>query len=363
MQVSDFNFDLPEHLIAKQPLDQRDASRLLCMSDHISDQANKLGHEHGDNGIVDRLISDLAELVHPGDVWVLNDTKVIPARLIGHKDSGGKVELLLLEASDVADVWQAWGKCNKPLKSGTRITFADDFTAVVLKRHGKQIEVQLMADDVALAIEKHGHMPLPPYINRPDTAADKARYQTVFARHSGAVAAPTAGLHLTRALMQSMRQAGAEFAHLTLHVGPGTFQPVQVDHLHEHSMHEEAYIVPAATAELINRAKAEGRRIVAVGTTSLRTLEAASPQGQLQAGQGRTSIFIYPGYHFNMVDALLTNFHLPKSTLIMLVAALAGQQRILNAYEHAKAHDYRFYSYGDAMFVPRLCSVQATPTT
>jgi len=341
MQVSDFDFDLPERLIAKQPLQQRDASRLLCLSD-------------SDDTMIDRKISDLTDLVQPGDVWVLNDTKVIPARLIGKKASGGKVEVLLLEPTGTSNVWLAWGKCNKPLKPDTIIHFTDDFTGQVLRRDGKQIEVLLIADDVGLAIEAHGHMPLPPYINRPDTAADKARYQTVFARHSGAVAAPTAGLHLTTALMQAMQQAGAEFAHVTLHVGPGTFQPVQVEHLHQHVMHEEAYIVPPATAELINAAKAGGRRIVAVGTTSLRTLEAASPQGLLQAGSNRTDIFIYPGYRFNMVDALLTNFHLPKSTLIMLVAALAGERRVLSAYEHAKADDYRFYSYGDAMFVPRL---------
>ncbi|MDQ6998412.1 MAG: tRNA preQ1(34) S-adenosylmethionine ribosyltransferase-isomerase QueA [Mariprofundus sp.] len=339
MQVSDFNFELPEHLIAKQPLKQRDASRLLCLTD---------------NACIDAHIADLAGLVQPGDVWVLNDTKVIPARLTGTKLSGGKVEVLLLEPTGADNCWLAWGKCNKPLKPDTIIHFSDDFSAKVLRRDGKQIEVQLIAEDVGTAIETHGHMPLPPYINRPDTEEDKARYQTVFARHSGAVAAPTAGLHLTTALMAAMQQAGAEFVHLTLHVGPGTFQPVQVDSLNEHIMHEEAYIVPAETAKTINQAKADGKRIVAVGTTSLRTLEAASQHGMLQAGAARTSIFIYPGYHFQMVDALLTNFHLPKSTLIMLVAALAGQDRVLAAYEHAKAHDYRFYSYGDAMFVPRL---------
>ena len=341
MRVSDFNFDLPEHLIAKQPLKQRDASRLLCMSESNA-------------GMVDAHIGDLLQLVQPGDVWVLNDTKVIPARLMGHKDSGGKVEVLLLEPTGADNTWLAWGKCNKPLQPGMVVTFADNFSGRILKRDGKQIEVVLMADDVGRAIEEHGHMPLPPYINRPDTEEDKARYQTVFARHAGAVAAPTAGLHLTSNLISAMQQAGAEFVHLTLHVGPGTFQPVQVDHLHQHIMHEEAYIVPKDSADTINTAKAEGRRIVAVGTTSLRTLEAATQQGTLQAGAGRTSIFIYPGYHFHMVDALLTNFHLPQSTLIMLVAALAGQARVLAAYEHAKAQNYRFYSYGDAMFVPRL---------
>ena len=346
MRVSDFDFDLPEQLIAKQPLEKRDASRLLCMPD-----------DHRPNSsFVDTQIADLARLVQPGDIWVLNDTKVIPARLTGTKSSGGKVEVLLLEPTDTAHTWIAWGKSNKPLKPETIITFADGFRAKVLKRDGKKIEVLLLADDVGNAIETYGHMPLPPYINRPDTEADKARYQTVFARHSGAVAAPTAGLHLTDELMKAMQEAGAEFAHVTLHVGPGTFQPIQVEQLDEHIMHEEAYIVPVETAELINRAKADGRRIVAVGTTSLRTLEAASQNGDLQAGAGRTSIFIYPGYHFQMVDALLTNFHLPKSTLIMLVAALSGQEAVLAAYEHAKTENYRFYSYGDAMFVPRLSS-------
>jgi len=340
MRVSDFDYHLPEQYIAKQPLQQRDASRLLCMSDAA-------------HGWRDGLISELSDLVQPGDVWVLNDTKVIPARLVGQKTSGGKAEVLLLEPTQETDVWEAWGKANKPLKPGTCIIFSDSFSAQVLWREGKRIGVHLVADDVASAIEEYGHMPLPPYINRPDTDADKARYQTVFARHAGAVAAPTAGLHLTPELMNRMQQAGATFAHVTLHVGPGTFQPVQVEHMNDHQMHEEAYIVPDDTARLVNQARAEGRRVVAVGTTSLRTLEAAGQGGALQAGAGRTSIFISPGYEFRMVDALLTNFHLPKSTLIMLVSALAGRERVLSAYEHAKAHGYRFYSYGDAMFVPR----------
>jgi S-adenosylmethionine:tRNA ribosyltransferase-isomerase len=343
MHIYDFNYELPEQLIAKHPLAQREASRLLYLSEKCeSDQ------------LTDCFIRDLPQLVQPGDVWVINNTRVIPARLMGTKPSGGKVELLLLEPTGELHVWLAWGKANKPLKPGTVIEIAKDFTAKVLSRNGKEIEVSLQADDVAAAIETFGHMPLPPYINRPDTDEDKARYQTVFAEHAGAVAAPTAGLHLSAELMAAMQKAGAQFAPLTLHVGPGTFQPVQVDNLEEHIMHEEAYCVPQETAILVNRAKAEGRRVIAVGTTSLRTLEAAGQQGKLQAGAGRTSIFIYPGYHFQMVDALLTNFHLPKSTLIMLVAALAGRERVMAAYEHAKAHAYRFYSYGDAMFVPRV---------
>jgi len=339
MRVSDYDFDLPEHSIASQPLRQRDASRLLALS-------------ASDDVLADGWIRDLAQMVQPGDVWVLNDTKVIPARLVGHKSSGGKVEILLLEPTGKANVWRAWGKANKPLNAGALITFTDSFSAAVLAREGKDILVQLQADDVPAAIEAHGHMPLPPYINRPDTEEDKQRYQTVFARHAGAVAAPTAGLHLTMELMAAMQDAGAVFAHVTLHVGPGTFQPVQVEHIDEHVMHEEGYMVSPETAAIVNRARTEGRRVVAVGTTSLRTLEAAGQSGELLAGSGRTSIFITPGYHFRMVDALLTNFHLPKSTLIMLVSALAGREQVLAAYEHAKIEGYRFYSYGDAMFVP-----------
>jgi S-adenosylmethionine:tRNA ribosyltransferase-isomerase len=343
MHICDFDYELPEQLIAKRPLGQRDASRLLCMPEKTRPDQ-----------LADRFIRNLPQLVQPGDVWVINDTRVIPARLMGTKPSGGKVEILLLEPTGESHVWLAWGKANKPLKPGTVIEIAQGFTAQVLSRNGKEIEVSLQADDVAAAIETFGHMPLPPYINRPDTDEDKARYQTVFAEHAGAVAAPTAGLHLSAELMAAMQAAGAQFAPLTLHIGPGTFQPVQVDRLEEHIMHEEAYFVPQETAMMVNQAKAEGRRVIAVGTTSLRTLEAAGGQGRLLAGAGRTSIFIYPGYHFQMVDALLTNFHLPKSTLIMLVAALVGRERVMAAYEHAKAHGYRFYSYGDAMFVPNM---------
>jgi len=339
MQLVDFDYDLPEYLIAKRPPETRDASRLL----HVLDE-----------GFADRMIRDLPGLVKAGDVWVINDTRVIPARLPGRKESGGKIELLLLEPAGADDVWLAWGKSNKPLKPGLVVEIGDGFSAEVLARNGKEVRVRLRADDVAGAIEQYGHMPLPPYIDRPDTDEDKARYQTVFAVNPGAVAAPTAGLHLTPELMKAMEVAGAEFAHVTLHVGPGTFQPVQVDRIADHVMHEEAYVVPLETAEMVNRAKREGRRVVAVGTTSLRTLEAAGRSGQLQAGDGRTNLFITPGYRFHMVDALLTNFHLPRSTLLMLVCALAGQTRILNAYAHAIETDYRFYSYGDAMFVPKM---------
>ena len=339
MQLTDFDYDLPGHLIASHPLLERDASRLL---DIQSDP------------FLDRHITDLPQLVQSGDLWVLNDTRVIPARLLGKKQSGGKVELLLLEPTGETDEWIAWGKANKPLKPGEAIAIADDFRAEILQRDGKQVRVRLIAENVMQAIESNGHMPLPPYIDRPDTEADKERYQTVFANEPGAVAAPTAGLHLTEALMKEMEKAGATFVHITLHVGPGTFQPVQVDSVDEHVMHEEAYHISDSAAEQINRAKAEGRRVVAVGTTSLRTLEAASDGGGVKAGSGRTDIFIYPGYEFKMVDALLTNFHLPKSTLLMLVSALAGRRRMMAAYAYAIAQGYRFYSYGDAMFVRKM---------
>ena len=340
MNVSDFDFSLPESLIAKAPLRQRDASKLLEV--------------HGE-ALTDSQISNLENLVQPGDVWVINDTKVIPARLIGKKASGGKVEVLLLEPLGEDHVWSAWGKSNKPIQIGAIISFSETFNAEVLDRDGKNIQVRLHSNsplqDVGQAIEACGHMPLPPYINRPDSEEDKQRYQTVFAEHKGAVAAPTAGLHFTPELMQAMKKAGATFVHITLHVGPGTFQPVQVEQLADHRMHEEAYIISQDSAQTINQAKKEGQRIVAVGTTSLRTLEAAGQSGKLQAGAGRTDIFISPGYQFKITDALLTNFHLPKSTLLMLVSALAGTENVMHAYQHAIQQSYRFYSYGDAMFV------------
>ena len=335
MRVSDFDFTLPPERIAVKPLAGRDAARLLVCSEPLQD----------------RMIRELPQMVQAGDLWVLNDTRVIPARLLGHKDSGGQVELLLLEATDQADEWLAWGKSDKPLKPGTMVRIGPDFSAEVLAREGKELRVRLLAADVPAAIEACGHMPLPPYIDRPDGEEDKERYQTVVARHAGAVAAPTAGLHLSRELMQAMQDAGAEFAHLTLHVGPGTFQPVQVEDTDDHPMHEEQYIVSQQAAAQINAARATGRRIVAVGTTSLRTLESAGVDGVVQAGCGRTRLFITPGYEFRITDALLTNFHLPGSTLLMLVSAMGGREQIRQAYQHAIDSGYRFYSYGDAMFV------------
>lgn len=343
MHVSDFDFELPEHLIAKSPLAERDASRLLCLQR---------------DGFSDETIRALPSLVQPGDVWVLNDTRVIPARLNGRKATGGKVEFLLIEPAGEGE-WLAWGRSNKPLKAGEKVRIADGFEVEVLSRDGKRLHIRLLADDIGRMLEQHGHMPLPPYIDRPDSAEDKERYQTVFARHDGAVAAPTAGLHLTDDLMRQMREAGATFVSVTLHVGPGTFQPVQVERLDEHVMHEERFLISQEAAETINHAKSEGRRIVAVGTTSLRALEAAAGEAGVQAGESRTDIFIHPGYRFKIVDALLTNFHLPRSTLLMLVSALAGRERVMAAYEHAKAEGYRFYSYGDAMFISEFFGVDS----
>jgi len=301
----------------------------------------------------DQRIVDLPSLVRDGDLWVINDTRVIPARLLGRKASGGKVELLLLEPA-AEGCWHAWGKSNRPLKIGTSIVIGEGFKAVVVARDGRDLQVELQADDVDAMIEQHGHMPLPPYIDRPDGEADRARYQTVFARQSGAVAAPTAGLHLTEPLMKRMTQVGAEFVPVTLHVGPGTFQPVACERLADHVMHRERFVIDAAVAAKLNSAHSEGRRVVCVGTTSLRTIETACCDGVVQSGAGVSQLFIHPGYHWRMADALLTNFHLPRSTLLMLVAAMAGFDRMMAAYQHAIAARYRFYSYGDAMFIDRL---------
>lgn len=337
MRLADFDYDLPEGLIAKQPLAERDASRLLFLP--------------AKGGLEDRRIRDLPDMVRSGDVWVFNDTRVVPARLLGRKASGGKVEILLLGPAKEQHVWRAWGKSNKPLKAGMHLTFAEGFHAEVISWTGKQVRIRLHAADVAAAIAAHGHMPLPPYIDRADTAADRERYQTVYARHAGAVAAPTAGLHFTPGLIEAISDAGAKVCYVTLHVGPGTFQPVTAERIEDHAMHRESYAVPQAAAKTVNAALMEGRRVVAVGTTALRTLEAAFHQDGIRSGRGKTDLFIYPGYRFRVASALVTNFHLPRSTLLMLVCALGGRERVLAAYQHAMACGYRFYSYGDAMLL------------
>jgi len=338
--VSDFDFSIPAELIAKHPPAQRDGARLLQLL--------------VDDGLRDGWITDLPRLVQPGDLWLINDTRVIPARLFGHKSSGGKVELLLLQPLDEEQRrWRAWGRSNKALKPGEQITIAAGVTAEVVARNGRDLEVLLTCAVVEEALANYGHMPLPPYIDRPDEITDRDRYQTVFAAHPGAVAAPTAGLHLTEPLMAAMEQAGAQFARVTLHVGPGTFQPVSAERIGDHPMHAEQYTIPSATAEAVHAARAEGRRVVCVGTTSLRALESAWQDGTLRVGEFTSQLFIYPGYRWQVADALLTNFHLPRSTLLMLVCAMAGRERVLEAYRHAIAARYRFFSYGDAMFLAR----------
>ncbi len=356
MLVSDFDFALPPELIAQAPLPERDASRLLC----FPRAAGPLTH---------RMVRDLPQLLRAGDVLVVNDARVIPARLRGHKQgSGGKVELLLIEplaplqqGTAAGAEWLALGQASKALKAGQVVDIHGHALEVVEARGGGELRVRLPAsllgDGSSEALfdflEQSGELPLPPYIERAPEAADRDRYQTLFAKVRGAVAAPTAGLHFTESLMTALRAKGISFAQVTLHVGPGTFLPVRVDQVADHTMHRERYDVPVATVEACARARASGGRVVAVGTTALRTLEAAFEEatGALRAGPGSTALFCTPGYRFRAVDALFTNFHLPKSTLLMLVSAFAGMDRTLAAYQEAVAQRYRFFSYGDAMLI------------
>jgi len=342
MELSDLDYELPEALIAQQPLDVRDASRLLLVDPDTGE-------------ISDRSFRELPSLVPPS-LFVFNDTRVFPARLHGHKETGGKVEILLLrKLPQGSDRWLAMGRSSKGLRAGMKLSLAEGRLLGRVERaleHG-QLEVELVADsDVDAVLEAVGEVPLPPYIQRDAEEADRARYQTVYARKSGAVAAPTAGLHFTEETLRSLAEHGHDTAYVTLHVGPGTFRPVQATHLDEHEMHEEAYEVPEETVLAIERARAEGRPIVAVGTTVVRTLEAASdPSGAIRAGVGATRLFIRPPYTFRVIDQLVTNFHLPRSTLLALVMSLAGVDLMRRAYQHAVDERYRFYSYGDAMFI------------
>lgn len=344
MRLTDFDYALPAELIAQQPAERRDASRLLVL-----DRAN--GSCRSD------WFSHIASYFRPGDVLVRNDTRVIPARLLGRKDSGGRVEVFLVRQLSVAAdglCWRCLTRSSKPVRPGQLLYFAEGLKASVLAL-GEGGERDLCfhhAGDFSALLDRIGQVPLPPYITRPAEADDRERYQTTFARVPGAVAAPTAGLHFTPECFARLERLGVALCNLTLHVGLGTFLPVRVEDPRHHCMHEEAYAVPQATAATINRARAEGRRIVALGTTVARTLEAASmADGHLRAGDGLTDIFIYPGYRFRQVDALVTNFHLPQSTLLMLVCALAGREAVLAAYARAVAEGYRFFSYGDCMFI------------
>jgi S-adenosylmethionine:tRNA ribosyltransferase-isomerase len=338
MKKSDFNYQLPEALIAQKPLAERDASRLLCMD--------------RDNGLIaDRQFIDFIDLISERDLLVFNDTKVIPARLFGRKQSGGKVEILIERILDdqcaIAHV-----RASKAPKAGTLIELDSGHGCEVLGRADDLFQLEFKGRHSVLAIlEQIGHIPLPPYITREDDQSDLTRYQTVFAKEAGAVAAPTAGLHFNQAMMEKLKAKGVPSAFVTLHVGSGTFQPVRVEELSEHLMHKEYFAVLPETVAAVQQARSRGGRVIAVGTTAVRALESASKSGQLEAGFGDTDLFITPGYQFKSVDAMLTNFHLPESTLLMLVSAFAGYEHIMNAYRHAIEQSYRFFSYGDAMFL------------
>lgn len=340
MKKSAFNYDLPERLIAQTPLARRNASRLLCMN--------------RDSGqLIDRQFTDFIDLINADDLLVFNDTKVIPARLFGQKTSGGKVEILLERMVDAHHAI-AHVRASKTPKAGAIIELAEGFRCEVQGRVDDLFALKFQGEDDILSIlEKIGHIPLPPYISRADDENDTNRYQTVFAKQAGAVAAPTAGLHFDNALMANIKDKGIATAFVTLHVGSGTFQPVRVENLAEHRMHKEYFSVPSDTVIAVQQARARGGRVIAIGTTAVRALESASQSGELQASFGDTQLFIIPSYQFKSVDALLTNFHLPESTLLMLVSAFAGYQATRHAYQHAIAHSYRFFSYGDAMFLSR----------
>ena len=345
MLVSDFQFDLPDELIARYPMPERSASRLLMLDGNTGDTRH--GH-----------FRDVLDLVNPGDLLVFNNTRVIPARMFGQKASGGKLEILVERILDDHSVL-AHVRASKAPKPGTQILLDNGFSAEMVARHDALFELHFAGDLPVLDIlNQIGHMPLPPYIDRPDENSDKERYQTVYNQRPGAVAAPTAGLHFDEPLLAALREKGVDFAYVTLHVGAGTFQPVRVERLEDHQMHSEYAEVSADVVEKINAARARGSRVIAVGTTSVRSLETAA-QASLKAGKplspffGDTSIFIYPGYQYQVVDALITNFHLPGSTLIMLVSAFAGYEHVMNAYQEAVTSGYRFFSYGDAMFITR----------
>ncbi|ABV86794.1 tRNA preQ1(34) S-adenosylmethionine ribosyltransferase-isomerase QueA [Shewanella pealeana] len=342
MRVADYSFELPDELIARYPTAERTASRLLSLD--------------GNSGqLADLQFTDILEQVNPGDLMVFNNTRVIPARMFGTKQSGGKLEILVERMLDDKRVL-AHVRCSKSPKVDSIVCLDGGYEMVMLARHDALFELSLQSDKTILEVlEEVGHMPLPPYIDRPDEDADKERYQTVYNQNPGAVAAPTAGLHFDDAILAALKAKGVNTAFVTLHVGAGTFQPVRVDNILDHKMHSEWAEVPQTVVDLIGETKARGNRVIAVGTTSVRSLESAAKasQGVLQSFSGDTDIFIYPGYQFQVVDAMVTNFHLPESTLIMLLSAFAGFDEVKNAYQHAIAQKYRFFSYGDAMFVTK----------
>jgi S-adenosylmethionine:tRNA ribosyltransferase-isomerase len=340
MRLDDFDYELPQDLIAQFPAGERGGSRLL----HL---------DGGTDTLADRQFRDIAGLVAPGDVVVANDTRVIRARLVGRKQSGGRVEVMVERVLGANEVLAQIG-ANHPTRTGSTLYLADTLEATVLAREREFFRLRFEGcEDVHAALERHGSVPLPLYIARGAADSDRERYQTVYARERGAVAAPTAGLHFDQAMLDALQGKGVALAYVTLHVGAGTFQPVRVQDLAHHEMHAEWYHVPQATVDAINRARERGGRVLAVGTTTLRALESAAAGGALEAGRDETRLFILPGYRFRVVERLLTNFHLPRSTLLMLVSAFGGMDNVRRAYRHAIGERYRFYSYGDAMLIER----------
>ena len=339
MQVSDFDFDLPDAQIARFPAEDRTGSRLLCLD--------------GNNGAIEhRQFADIEQLLEPGDLLVLNNTRVIPARLYGQKETGGKIEVLIERVVE-DNLVLAQVRASKSPKPGSVLLLADGAVPVVVEGRRDFLFVLRFASPVLPLLLEYGHMPLPPYIDRADGDSDRLRYQTVFAAKDGAVAAPTAGLHFDEALLARLEARGIRKAFVTLHVGSGTYQPVRVEKIEDHVMHAEYIEVSEEVCQAVRDTRAQGKRVVAVGTTSVRSLESASVSGEIAPFQGDSSIFIYPGYQFRSVDLMVTNFHLPQSTLLMLVSAFAGREQVLAAYHDAVDQQYRFFSYGDAMLLSR----------
>ena len=340
MKVSDFNYELPEHLIAQHPYDKRDEARLMVLD------KTKQKIEH-------KVFKDVIDYLNPGDCLVINNTKVIPARLYGKKDTGANVEFLLLKRIE-GDFWEAMVRPGSKLKAGAKVIFGDGLLKAtvleVLENGNRKVEFEYNGIFNEI-LDQIGLMPLPPYITEA-TREDNAKYQTVYAKYDGSAAAPTAGLHFTEELLEKIKEKGIEVANVTLHVGIGTFRPVKVENVEEHEMHSEHYYIKQEDVEKINKAKKNGKRVIAVGTTSCRVLESvADENGMMREVEGDTSIFIYPGYKFKCIDALITNFHLPESTLIMLVSTLAGKDFVMNAYNEAVKEEYKFFSFGDAMII------------
>jgi len=334
-KLSDYDYNLPKELIAKYPVEPRDSCRLMVLN-------------RKDKSIKHTIFRNIGDYLESGDLLVLNDTKVIPARLIGRKETGSKIEIFLLRELG-ENIWEALGKNIKRLKLGQKVIFGDGFYCELLEK-GKdgKIKVKLFADNVKEAINKYGHIPLPPYISREDEDKDRQLYQTVFARKEGAVASPTAGLHFTEELLNNLKEKGINITYITLHVGLGTFKPIKVEDITKHKMHEEYYSIPDESLNLIMETKEKNKRVIAVGTTVVRALESYGKTGKKE---GYSDIYIYPPFQFKIVDALITNFHLPKSTLLLLVSAFAGRDFIMKAYREAIKNKYRFFSYGDAMFI------------